>query len=128
MISIISMLILTLISIKFYKYMICCVCECTTDLNGKTVIITGGGRGIGKQTARLLALVKARVIIGSKNPDMSERSVQELKPSENIEIVAKYLDLSSFDSIRNFAEDINRNEKNVSILICNAAKVPPKGK
>ena len=96
-------------------------------MNGKTVVITGGNRGIGKEIARILALRRARVIIGCRNTKVAEHTVQELKRSDNIDIIAKCLDLSSFDSIRNFAEDINKNETKVSVLICNAAMAPKTG-
>ena len=127
LIATIFCIIVVILSIKLYKHYSCGVCKCDTDMNGKTVVITGGNRGIGKEIARILAIKKARVIIGCRNSKVAEHTVQELKQTDNIDIIAKYLDLSSFDSIKNFAEDINRNETNVSVLICNAATLPLKG-
>ena len=120
-------MIVIILCLKLYTYYSCGVCKCDTDMNGKTVVITGGNRGIGREIARILAIRKARVIIGCRNTKVAEHTIQELKRSDNINIIAKYLNLSSFDSIRNFAEDINRNETNVSVLICNAAIAPKKG-
>ena len=42
-------------------------------LAGKVVVVTGGGRGIGAATARLLGDEGARVVIG----DLDERLVKE---------------------------------------------------
>jgi len=42
-------------------------CPSSAKLTGKTVVITGGNTGIGKETARIVAWRKARVIIGCRN-------------------------------------------------------------
>ena len=46
------------------------------DLDGKVAIVTGGGRGIGRATARKLAASGVRVIVAS-------RTVAELKETED---------------------------------------------
>ena len=120
-------IILVILCIKLYNYNSWGICKCDTDMNGKTVVITGGNRGIGREIARILAIRKARVIIGCRNTKVAEHTIQELKRSDNIDIIAKYLDLNSFESVRNFAEHINGNETNVSVLICNAAIAPKTG-
>lgn len=126
-IALILLIILSIICLKIYKQISCCVCKCSTDLSGKTVVITGGNRGIGREIARRLALRNGRVIIGCRNVKVAQNTVSELKSGANLDIVAKHLDLSSLDSIRNFAKDINENESNVSVLICNAAVIPLRG-
>jgi len=49
------------------------------DLSGKTAIVTGSIQGIGKETARMLALCGAEVIINSyRNAEVLEKVAQEI--------------------------------------------------
>jgi NAD(P)-dependent dehydrogenase (short-subunit alcohol dehydrogenase family) len=47
------------------------------DLSGKTAIVTGGGRGIGKEMAEGLVQAGANVVLCGRNPETIERSVAE---------------------------------------------------
>lgn len=49
-----------------------------SSLSGKTVLITGGARGIGAQTARVLAARGARVALVGLEPDLLEKVTAEL--------------------------------------------------
>jgi NADPH:quinone reductase-like Zn-dependent oxidoreductase len=42
------------------------------NLNGKTVVVTGGSSGIGLETVRVLAEAGARVIIGARDTGENE--------------------------------------------------------
>lgn len=42
-------------------------CYIEKDLTGKNVVVTGGNNGIGKETARKLVQLGARVIIGARD-------------------------------------------------------------
>jgi len=50
----------------------------TYNLIGKTAIVTGAGRGIGKSTAVTLACLGARVLINSLEPAHASRVVEEI--------------------------------------------------
>ncbi|XP_059390441.1 retinol dehydrogenase 12-like [Carassius carassius] len=90
-------------------------------LDDKTVIITGANTGIGKETVRDLAKRGARVIMACRDLEKAEEARKELmEDSGNQDIVANKLDLSDTKSIREFAELINKEEKQVNILINNA--------
>lgn len=45
------------------------------DMRGKVVVITGATSGVGKETARVLAMWGAHVIIGARNETKGARSV-----------------------------------------------------
>jgi NAD(P)-dependent dehydrogenase (short-subunit alcohol dehydrogenase family) len=70
-------------------------------LDGKTVLITGGGSGMGKASARLLAQDGARVVIAGRREDLLLAARDELRaavPEAMIEACAG--DASDGDSVR----------------------------
>lgn len=89
-------------------------------------MITGGNTGIGKETARILAWRKARVIIGCRNITKGLQAAAEIiENTGNRNIEVRKLDLSCFQSVREFAEEIEREEERVDILINNAGYMGP---
>ncbi|XP_061523054.1 retinol dehydrogenase 12 isoform X2 [Phycodurus eques] len=90
-------------------------------LDSKTAIITGANTGIGKETARDLAARGARIIMACRDLERAEEARSEiLEDTGNANVVVRKLDLSDCRSIRAFAELINKEEKQVNILINNA--------
>eukprot|EP00062_Callorhinchus_milii_P021490 gi/632978261/ref/XP_007905810.1/ PREDICTED: retinol dehydrogenase 12-like isoform X1 [Callorhinchus milii] len=90
-------------------------------LDGKTVLLTGGNTGIGKETARDLAKRGARIIIACRDMEKGTAAVKELvEDSGNESIIVKKLDLADTKSIREFAAQINDGEEQINILINNA--------
>jgi len=49
------------------------------DLDGRVALVTGGGRGIGAATARLLAGAGARVVVASRTADEIEAVAEEIR-------------------------------------------------
>lgn len=49
------------------------------DINGKCVVVTGGGAGIGKSCAKEFARRGAIVVIGDKNVEIGQRTVEEIQ-------------------------------------------------
>ncbi|XP_032675282.1 retinol dehydrogenase 14 [Odontomachus brunneus] len=97
------------------------VCKSKTRMDGKTVIITGCTSGIGKETAKNLAKRGAKVIMACRNTDNANQLKDEIiKETSNSNIVVRKLDLSSLQSIREFARQINREESRLDVLIHNA--------
>ncbi|KAJ7993648.1 hypothetical protein DPEC_G00256830 [Dallia pectoralis] len=96
-------------------------CTDVTRMDGKTVLITGGNAGIGKETAVALAMRGARVIIACRDVDKAAKVVREIKVrSHNINVLHMELDLANMRSIRDFAKTFLEREKRLDILINNA--------
>ena len=96
-------------------------CKSKRGLDGKTVVITGGNSGIGKETAVDLARRGARVIIGCRNLQKGEEALKEIKErSGNSNVFLEELDLASLKSVRTFADKILSLESRVDVLINNA--------
>jgi len=91
------------------------------NLKGKNAIVTGGYSGIGIETVRVLALRGANVWIPTRDLKRCKEVVSDLKKrTKNSEIYCEEMDLSSLASVRNFAENWNKKNLSLHILINNA--------
>ena len=96
-------------------------CRSKQRLDGKTVIITGGNTGIGKEIALDLAKRGGRVIIACRNLPKGIAARKEIiETSRNENVSMKKLDLASIKSIREFVDEVLAEEPKIHILICNA--------
>lgn len=97
------------------------LCNLTETMTGKTVIITGANSGIGEATALDLARRNARVILACRDLASAESAVKYIRRNtRNGQLVVRQLDLSSFESIREFAHRTLLEEGRISVLINNA--------
>ncbi|KAA8516451.1 hypothetical protein F0562_016744 [Nyssa sinensis] len=91
------------------------------DASNLTAIITGGTSGIGLETARVLALRHAHVIIAARNMEAAKEVKQLLlKGNGNARVDVLKLDLCSMNSIREFVDNFNALNLPLNILINNA--------
>ncbi|XP_026729055.1 retinol dehydrogenase 14 [Trichoplusia ni] len=110
-----------LLAVRLFAKYTCGRFRKNTRMDGKTVIVTGCTSGIGKETARELANRGARVIMACRNLEAAEKIKGEIiDATKNPKVLVKKLDLSSFASIREFAEDINKTETKLDVLVHNA--------
>ena len=94
----------------------------SVDMQGKIVMVTGATGGIGKETAKALHKMGARVVIVGRNPQKIAAVVEELKgqhPSE-AEVKGMLADLSSLADIRKLAEDFKQKYNQLDVLVNNA--------
>ncbi|XP_023942608.1 retinol dehydrogenase 12-like [Bicyclus anynana] len=97
------------------------VCKCTTKLDGKVVLVTGGNAGIGLETAKDLAKRGAKVVIASRNDTKSQEAVEIIKQaSGNDNVEYRQLNLAKQDSIVEFADKFNKDFHRLDILVNNA--------
>ena len=89
-------------------------------LAGQVVAITGGGRGIGRATARALIAHGARVAIGDIEAPLAERTAEELGGGA-IGLGLDVTDRGSFDA---FLSEVERRLGALDVLINNAGIMP----
>jgi len=92
------------------------------DLKGKTAIVTGANTGIGFETARVLVKHGCNVVIGCRDMTRAEeavKSITALHPGSG-QMEAYRLDLSSFESVREFANHFREHHEDLHILVNNA--------
>ncbi|KAH7942732.1 hypothetical protein HPB52_000395 [Rhipicephalus sanguineus] len=107
-------------AVKIYSVVTVGRCTSTRDMSGKTVIITGGSRGIGKETARELCRRKARVILACRDVSSARATAEEIARDTGVRPLCMRLDLCSFASIRQFASQVVAQEQRLDVLINNA--------
>ena len=83
----------------------------------KTVLITGGGRGLGRVTAAKMAAAGCRVILVARTPAASTEAADEIRRSNSEAIVEPvWVDLSSLAQIRAFAETVVQRDETIDVL------------
>ncbi|RZC35106.1 adh short and/or KR domain containing protein [Asbolus verrucosus] len=92
-----------------------------TCLVGKTVIVTGANTGIGYEAALDFAKRGAKVILACRDEDRAQEARYKIvKETGNDNVVVKLINMSSFESVRAFAKEMNENEDRLDILVNNA--------
>ncbi|HEY0698093.1 MAG TPA: SDR family oxidoreductase [Micromonospora sp.] len=87
-------------------------------VEGKTVLVTGGSRGIGLMIARGFVEAGARVVISSRKADVCAEVAAELSRAGSCEAIPA--DLSSVEGARQLAEAVRERMPALDVLVNNA--------
>ena len=80
-------------------------------LQGKIVLVTGGGRGIGKATARCFAREGAKVVICSRSGMELKDTEKEIK-NEGHDVLIHVADITSIREVqRLFKTNVGRHDR-----------------
>ena len=91
------------------------------DLAGRTVLITGGNSGIGRETAVGLARLGARTVITARDEQRGAEAVEDIRErSGNDDVHQLHLDLGSFASVHACADTFLERFDRLDVLINNA--------
>lgn len=93
------------------------------SLKGKTVIITGASDGIGFVTAKELLNQGANVVFACRNEEKTMKIISSLDESSRNRSRFMKLNLSSFQSVKEFVLDVKNNYSTIDILINNAGVI-----
>ena len=89
-------------------------------LKGKRAIVTGGGSGIGYETARQFLEEGARVLISGRNLEKIEKARDALAKKTGGEIHAVQADMTKEDDIKRMVDTAKEKLGGVDILVNNA--------
>lgn len=91
------------------------------ELRGKSALITGASKGIGKAVAQVLAEEGCDVVLASRDPASLEATAAEIRAAANVRVTTRVADLSKPEHQDMLARDF----ASVDILINNAGSNPP---
>lgn len=97
------------------------------DLGGKTAIITGSSRGIGRAIAEEYADHGANVVITSRNIETCEEVADAINAKHPRAALAIPSSLSSKESLQSMVDAARERFGQIDILVCNAASNPHYG-
>ena len=97
------------------------------ELSGKTALITGGSRGIGKAVARELGREGVDIAIASRGMEALEETAKELAAETGRRFVPISVDTSSEESIQAMVKKAAAELGHLDILVNSAARVGGSG-
>jgi NAD(P)-dependent dehydrogenase (short-subunit alcohol dehydrogenase family) len=100
------------------------------SMEGRTAVVTGANTGIGKQTARNLAIRGGSVILACRSVAKGEAAIADIRAAAGeggaaLKLHAMYLDLASLASVRDFAKAVTKRVSKTAgsgldVLVLNA--------
>ena len=97
------------------------------DLTGKSAIITGSSKGIGKSIAMQMALHGAKVVISSRKADVCKETADEINAAcegQEGEAIVIPCNISDKAAMQMMVDETRSQFGKVDILVCNAATNP----
>jgi NAD(P)-dependent dehydrogenase (short-subunit alcohol dehydrogenase family) len=96
------------------------------SLEGQAVLVTGGGRGIGRETALTLVAAGARVAVMARSSDQTHKTAEMIRKAGG-SAEAFTADVRDSEAVENAVRFIEESLGTVEVLINNAGTVKPFG-
>jgi NAD(P)-dependent dehydrogenase (short-subunit alcohol dehydrogenase family) len=90
-------------------------------LKGKTIIITGGGTGLGKAMAARFGGLGANLIITSRTQEVLDQSAQEIEAETGSDILPIACDIRRTANVKDMVSQAVERFGNIDVLVNNAA-------
>jgi NAD(P)-dependent dehydrogenase (short-subunit alcohol dehydrogenase family) len=90
-------------------------------LSGKTIVVTGGGSGLGKAMTKYFLELGAKVAITSRNLEKLQATADELSSLTGGECFAVSCDIREYDQVVEMHEKVVENLGPIDVLLNNAA-------
>jgi len=90
-------------------------------LKGKTIIITGGGTGLGRAMGTYFLRLGANVVISSRKLDVLQKAADEMMAEAGGKVIAIACDVRKYDEVENMLQQAVATFGRVDVLLNNAA-------
>ena len=94
------------------------------DLTGRTALVTGGSRGLGREMALAFARAGADVMIASRSLDSCRATADEISAATGRRVLARACHVGRWDELDGLADDAWNLLGGLDILVNNAGKSP----
>jgi NAD(P)-dependent dehydrogenase (short-subunit alcohol dehydrogenase family) len=87
----------------------------------KTIIITGGGTGLGRSMGKYLLELGANLVISSRKKDVLDKSAEELRKETGGKVLAVACDIRKYDEIERLISSAEKEFGQIHAVLNNAA-------
>lgn len=91
------------------------------SLKGKTVIVTGGGSGLGKSMASYFSELGANLVITSRKLEVLEQTASEIKEKTGNEVHCVACDVREYEQVERVLTEAKEKFGSIDVLLNNAA-------
>lgn len=91
------------------------------SLKGKTIIVTGGGTGLGKSMAKQFLQLGAKVAIASRKEDVLKKAAEELAKETGGEVIPVKCDVRKYEEVEAMMKKLIEKFGSFDVLLNNAA-------
>lgn len=95
------------------------------DLSGRTALVTGGSRGLGKAMARGFAEAGADVFISSRHEDELRAAAEEIRAGLKVRVEYGTADMTDRKAVAGLAAEATKRLGKIDILVNNAGSNNP---
>jgi NAD(P)-dependent dehydrogenase (short-subunit alcohol dehydrogenase family) len=93
------------------------------ELRGKTALVTGASKGIGKAVALALAAEGARVAVVARDGGLLDKVAAECRDRSRQDAIAVAADLSRLDEVTRVTSEVKQQLGRIDILVNNAGAI-----
>lgn len=90
-------------------------------LKGKTIIVTGGGTGLGKSMGTYFSILGANLVITSRKMDVLEKTAKEITEKSGNPVHCVACDVRVYEQVENVIKEAKEQFGKVDVLLSNAA-------
>jgi NAD(P)-dependent dehydrogenase (short-subunit alcohol dehydrogenase family) len=94
------------------------------DLHGRTAVVTGGSRGLGRSMVRALAEAGADVVVASRDAAACEAVAAEVAAATGVRALGLGLHVGSWDDLEPFVDRVEAELGPIDVLVNNAGMSP----
>ncbi len=91
------------------------------ELNGRVAVVTGGGSGIGKESARVLSQEGCTVVICARRMPLLEAAAREISAETGGVVLPLYCDTSDMTAVLDMTQAVIASLGRIDILVNSAA-------